>query len=148
MIGGAMSKTNRGESNGPRVGCGAAIVADGKLLLVKRRRPPEAGCWGLPGGKVDRFETVLDATIREVEEELGITVLDPVHLLDMELIDREADEHWIAPVFRVERWEGTPRLMEPDKHEAFDRFPLDAPPAPLTEAARVVLIALRGREGN
>jgi len=141
-----MSGGKRNESSGPRVGCGAAIVDGGKILLVKRRRPPEAGCWGLPGGKVDRFEMILAATIREVEEELGITVLDPVHLTNMELIDREADEHWIAPTFRVERWEGTPRLMEPDKHETFGWFPLDAPPAPLTEAARAALIALRSRE--
>lgn len=138
-----MSGADRTLSSGPRVGCGAAIVDDGKILLVKRRRPPEAGCWGLPGGKVDRFETVRAAAIREVEEELGVTVLDPVHLTVMELIDRGADEHWIAPTFRVERWEGTPRLMEPDKHEAFGWFPIDTPPAPLTEAARVALIALR-----
>lgn len=32
----------------PRVGCGAAIVKDDQLLLVQRRRDPEAGCWGLP----------------------------------------------------------------------------------------------------
>jgi len=140
-----MSGENGFDSNGPRVGCGAAIVANGKLLLVKRRRPPEVGCWGLPGGKVDRFETTLAATIREVEEELGITPLDPVPLVNMELIDREANEHWLAPIFRVERWKGSPRLMEPEKHEAFDWFPLDTPPAPLTEAARVALVALRNR---
>jgi ADP-ribose pyrophosphatase YjhB (NUDIX family) len=42
----------------PRLGCGAAILRAGRLLLVQRRRPPEAGHWGLPGGKVDWLETV------------------------------------------------------------------------------------------
>ena len=29
---------------------------DGRILLVKRVRPPEAGCWSLPGGKVDEVK--------------------------------------------------------------------------------------------
>ena len=58
----------------PRVGCGAAIVRNGRILLVRRKRMPEADHWGLPGGKVDPFETVPAAVVREVREELGIEV--------------------------------------------------------------------------
>lgn len=58
----------------PRVGCGAAIVRDGRILLIKRKRAPEAGCWGLPGGKVDWLEPVERAVCREIEEELGIAL--------------------------------------------------------------------------
>jgi ADP-ribose pyrophosphatase YjhB (NUDIX family) len=43
-----MSSDNRS----PRVGCGAAILRDSKLLLVKHKRPPETNHLGLPGGKV------------------------------------------------------------------------------------------------
>jgi hypothetical protein len=42
-----------GDSRLPRVGCGAAILRDNELLLVKRKRPPETNHWGLPDGKVD-----------------------------------------------------------------------------------------------
>ncbi|MDR3396047.1 MAG: NUDIX domain-containing protein, partial [Pandoraea sp.] len=57
----------------PRLGCGAAIVQrDGKLLLIQRRRMPEADHWGLPGGKVDWLEPVERAVKREIQEELGI----------------------------------------------------------------------------
>ena len=48
----------------PRVGCGAAIVRDGRILLFKRLRPPEAGRWSLPGGKVDFLESIEDAVAR------------------------------------------------------------------------------------
>ena len=58
----------------PGVGCGAAIVRDGRLLLVKRKRPPEAGCWNLPGGKVDFGERVEDAIVREIAEETGLKI--------------------------------------------------------------------------
>jgi mutator protein MutT len=58
----------------PRLGCGAAITENSKILLVKRRRSPEANHWGLPGGKVEPGERVEDAVIREIGEELGITI--------------------------------------------------------------------------
>jgi hypothetical protein len=50
-----------GDSRSPRVGCGAAILRDSKLLLVKRKRPPERNHWGLPGGTVDWLEPVAAA---------------------------------------------------------------------------------------
>jgi len=62
------------------VGCGAAILRDGKLLLVQRLTEPEAGCWGLPGGKVDPFEPLAQAARREIEEELGILIADAARL--------------------------------------------------------------------
>lgn len=46
-----------------------------ELLLAQRRYPPEvAGLWELPGGKAEPGETVADALVRELREELGVTV--------------------------------------------------------------------------
>lgn len=53
----------------------AAIKKNGRYLLGKR--PPKGllgGLWEFPGGKLDPGETHNDALIREVKEELGITV--------------------------------------------------------------------------
>jgi ADP-ribose pyrophosphatase YjhB (NUDIX family) len=50
-----------GDSRPPRVGCGAAILRDSKLLLVKRKLPPERNHWGLPGGTVDWLAPVAAA---------------------------------------------------------------------------------------
>lgn len=80
----------------PRVGCGAAIMMDDRLLLVRRRRDPEAGCWGLPGGKVDPFEPVADAAAREINEELGIIIRPSELLCLVDQIDRTEGHHWIA----------------------------------------------------
>ncbi|QAY75388.1 NUDIX domain-containing protein [Sphingosinicella sp. BN140058] len=129
--------------NLPRVGAGAAIVRDGALLLVLRKRPPEAGHWGLPGGKVDPFETVASAVAREIREELGITI-EPVTLLCViDHIDRERGDHWVAPVYLVERFGGAPAVQEPEALADMGWFPLDALPRPLTQAAEQAVRALQ-----
>ena len=56
-------------------GCGAAIRdGSGRLLLIQRLKEPEAGAWGLPGGKIDFGERSEDTARREIEEELGIVI--------------------------------------------------------------------------
>jgi len=59
---------------------GVAVVARGpdgrrRLLAARRTRPPEiAGRWELPGGKCHAGESLEDAAVREVEEELGCRI--------------------------------------------------------------------------
>jgi ADP-ribose pyrophosphatase YjhB (NUDIX family) len=114
----------------PRVGCGAAIVSDGKLLLVKRRRSPEAGHWGLPGGKVDGFEALSDAVAREIDEELGLAITGERLLCLVDQIDRSLSFHWVAPVYLVTSFNGSPAIKEPE--------------APITFATQQVVAMLKG----
>ena len=54
---------------------GAAVVAGGRVLAARRSYPPAArGGWELPGGKVEPGESPQDAVVRELREELGLTV--------------------------------------------------------------------------
>ncbi|MGW0735136.1 (deoxy)nucleoside triphosphate pyrophosphohydrolase [Streptomyces sp. NPDC002851] len=54
---------------------GAALCAAGRLLAARRSAPPEhAGRWELPGGKVEPGELPEEALVRELREELGVTV--------------------------------------------------------------------------
>ena len=58
---------------GPVAAVGGLVTnEEGELLLVRRAREPGKGCWGLPGGFVDRHETVEQALAREVSEETGL----------------------------------------------------------------------------
>ena len=49
-----------------------AIDGGGRLLLIRRKNPPYAGKYALPGGFVDVGETVEDACRRELMEETGM----------------------------------------------------------------------------
>lgn len=69
----------------PIVGVGAVIIENGRVLLVKRARPPLLGRWSLPGGVVELGETLRAATEREALEETGLEV----HAEDvLEVLDR------------------------------------------------------------
>ena len=63
---------------GPVAAVGGLIVNEsGELLLVRRARQPGKGLWGLPGGFVDRDETVEEALRREVIEETALQISEP-----------------------------------------------------------------------
>ncbi|MFD0884355.1 NUDIX hydrolase [Streptosporangium algeriense] len=53
-----------------------AIIRDGegRLLLVRRGRPPGKGLWSIPGGRVEPGESDAEALARELREETGLTV--------------------------------------------------------------------------
>jgi 8-oxo-dGTP diphosphatase len=59
---------------GSRIPCVGAIITDahGRLLLIKRGHPPEAGRWSLPGGRIEPGESDEQALVREVLEETGL----------------------------------------------------------------------------
>ncbi|MEM9646439.1 MAG: NUDIX domain-containing protein [Planctomycetota bacterium] len=67
---------------GPVAAVGALITdEEGRLLLVRRARDPGKGMWGLPGGFVDREETIEQSLAREVMEETGLVLTERKLLL-------------------------------------------------------------------
>jgi len=129
------------ESVTPGVGCGAAILRDGRLLLVKRLKDPEAGHWNLPGGKVEFGEHAADAAQREIAEELGVEIVVTRLLGVVEILGE--GHHWVSPIFAATILAGEPVNAEPDKHAAILWAALDDPPEPLALAARTAIAALR-----
>jgi ADP-ribose pyrophosphatase YjhB (NUDIX family) len=63
---------------GPDVAVGAVVLAevDGArcVVLIQRGRPPLQGTWTLPGGRVNRGESLVAAVAREVKEETALDV--------------------------------------------------------------------------
>jgi ADP-ribose pyrophosphatase YjhB (NUDIX family) len=91
----------------PYLAVSAAIFRDGRVLIVRRARPPAHGLYTLPGGGVELGETLEEAVVREVREETALDV-EPVALAGYrQAITRDAvggvERHFVILPFAV-RW--------------------------------------------
>jgi ADP-ribose pyrophosphatase YjhB (NUDIX family) len=98
----------------PYLAVSAAIIRNGKILIVRRARPPAHGLYTLPGGVVEPGETLQDAVRREVQEETAL-VVEPLMLVGYrEAIAREAGgrvkRHFVILPFAARWISGEPRL--------------------------------------
>ena len=77
----------------PIVGVAAVVIEDDRVALVRRGRPPAYGEWSLPGGAVEPGETLEEAVVREVAEEIGLNVevVEVVAVLDRIFWDQEGE---------------------------------------------------------
>ena len=77
----------------PVVGIGAIVFHDNAVLLVKRKNPPCANEWAIPGGCIKPGETLQQAAEREILEETGIRIKagEPVFCFDLIENDRNND---------------------------------------------------------
>lgn len=131
----------------PGVGCGLVIQrADGHVLMCRRLKAPEAGHWGIPGGKVDHMELSAEASRREAEEETGLSIGAVEFLCHAELPIPADNQHWISLIYRAADFSGTPSLTEPDKLSDIGWFDPKAPPQPLSAFASVAFDHLLGRK--
>lgn len=127
----------------PGVGVGLAILRDGKILLYKRMKAPEAGFWNIVGGKVDHLEPAEQAARREAEEESGLSIGAITYVGVTEQIISADGQHWVSLLYKTEDVTGEPRLVEPDKLSDFGWFDLDDLPKPLSAFTTSILGFLR-----
>lgn len=73
----------------PVIGVGVVVWHAGRVLLIRRARPPRQGQWSLPGGAQQLGETLADAARRELREEAGVEVELGEIIATIDLIDRD-----------------------------------------------------------
>ena len=94
----------------------ALIDADGRVLIAQR---PEgkamAGLWEFPGGKFEPGELPEESLIRELKEELGISVSEACLAPLTFASHAYPDFHLLMPLYVCRRWEGTVTPTEGQK---------------------------------
>jgi 8-oxo-dGTP diphosphatase len=111
---------------------GACVIVangEGKILFGKRKGGYKAGTYGLPGGRVESNEPLLDTARRELEEETGLVAHDMKYFG----VVREWQEtnSFIHFVYVCTNYSGDVENKEPEKCEGWEWFSLDALPEPL-----------------
>lgn len=125
------------EQKFPRVGVGAFILnKNNEVLLMRRKKSPEAGFWSIPDGKVEFQESIEEALKREVKEELGVEIAIIALLGVTNHIILEENAHWISPVFLTEIIQGTPENLELEKHSEMKWFSIENFPENLAIPAK------------
>jgi 8-oxo-dGTP diphosphatase len=87
----------------PVIAVGGVVVdRSGRILVVRRGRPPGVGDWSLPGGRLEPGETTEAAIVREVREETAVHAR-VVCALGVVTVEREGfayaiHEHLLVPV--------------------------------------------------
>jgi len=117
----------------------ALLDQDGRVLIAQR---PEgkalAGLWEFPGGKVEMGEAPEATLIRELQEELGITVKEPCLAPLTFASFAYPDFHLLMPLYVCRRWEGVViarehqalKWVRPNELRNFPMPPADEPLIP------------------
>ena len=93
------------------VAAGILLDAEGRYLLGQRPEgKPYAGYWEVPGGKIEKGETVFAALRRELQEELGIDIESSEELTVLEHDYPHAYVRLHVSIIR--KWTGTPKGCE------------------------------------
>lgn len=112
--------------------------ADGKILLLQRKKAPNQGLWSPIGGKLEMAtgESPFEAARRETEEEIGVTLSDDdLHLFAI-IAEKnyESSGHWLMFLFVAHpKLESLPATIDEGHFAFFSRGEIDALPIPETD---------------
>ena len=114
----------------------ALVDADGRVLLAQRPKGKAmAGLWEFPGGKIESGERPEESLIRELNEELGITVREACLAPLTFASHTYPDFHLLMPLYVCRRWKGTVVATEgqqlawvkPNRLRDYEMPPADVP---------------------
>jgi 8-oxo-dGTP diphosphatase len=115
----------------------ALIDAQGRVLIAERPKGKSmAGLWEFPGGKVEADERPEKTVVREMREELGVSIDESTLSPFIFASHTYPDFHLLMPLFLCRQWEGEVSPREGQKvawvpADELDRYPMPPADAPL-----------------
>lgn len=88
------------------------LIRDDEILLAMKKRGFGAGLWNGVGGKVESGETIEQATIRETQEEIGVTPLQLHKVAVHDFVFPDGTPDMEVHAFTSNSWQGTPAETE------------------------------------
>lgn len=126
----------------PVLAASVAVFRDGHVLIARRGRAPMAVLWSLPGGGVEPGETLAQAALRELREEVGVEAEIVAFNTHVEVIERDdagrVRAHFVVASF-VARWIAGEATPGPEASEIAWVDPLDLGGRPTTRALPEIL---------
>jgi mutator protein MutT len=127
----------------------ALFIKDHKILMLLREGTGwKDGLWGLPAGHLEADETIKEALVREVKEEVGINISEAnttlYHVMHRHEID-EKNFEYIDFIFKIEYWEGEPINAEPSKCNRIEWFDIDHLPTEIVPNVKAAIDFYKGK---
>jgi 8-oxo-dGTP diphosphatase len=126
----------------PILAASVAVIRDDRILLAARGKPPSEGLYSLPGGMVETGETLGEAALRELREEVRVKAKLIGPIAPVEFIERDENgdiKHHVVIAAHAARWiSGEPRTG-PEAKDIRWVTQRDIADLPLTEGLAEIL---------
>jgi len=121
----------------------AAVMINGQGQILLTERPAGkslAGLWEFPGGKIEPGEQPMQCLIRELAEEIGVTVA-AADIMPLTFVEYDySDFTLFMPLYVVRRWSGDVQSLEQQRFEWIDLNRLGEYPVPPADEAVIQLL--------
>jgi ADP-ribose pyrophosphatase YjhB (NUDIX family) len=142
-----MERSQREYPKLPVVAVGVVLLTNGKILLARRKNPPGADLWSIPGGVVEEGEKLEEAVVREAKEELRVDVKPLYPIWVSEVVEKDElgrmRYHYVIIDYLCDLLGGTPSA-ESDVSDV-SWFSLDSDSTEVTGSTKDLIKALRRR---
>jgi ADP-ribose pyrophosphatase YjhB (NUDIX family) len=126
----------------PILAASVAVLREGRILLAARGKPPSEGLFSLPGGVVEVGETLSEAALRELREEVGVEAELIGLIAPVEFIERDAQghiKHHVVIAAHAARWVSGEPQTGPEAKEIRWVTERDIIDLPMTQGLQPIL---------
>lgn len=126
----------------PILAASVAVFRDGRVLLASRGKPPGEDLFSLPGGAVETGETLGEAALRELREEVCVEAKLIGLIAPVEFIERDAEgriKHHVVIAAHAARWVSGEPQTGPEAREIRWVTEQDMVGLPMTQGLAAIL---------